>query len=48
MLKTAIAMSIVIAGAVVIYETVNQDSWWYASELAMAWDATASWARNLV
>jgi hypothetical protein len=46
MLKTAIAMLIVIAGAVVIYETVNQD--WYTSGLAMAWGAAISWARNLV
>ena len=45
-LKTAIAMLIVIAGAVVIYETVNQD--WYTSGLAMAWGAAISWARNLV
>jgi hypothetical protein len=45
-LKTAIAMLIVIAGAVVIYETVTQD--WYTSGLAMAWGATVSWARNLI
>jgi hypothetical protein len=47
-LKTALAMSIVIAGAVVIYETVHQDSWWYSSGLAMAWGAAVSWARNMV
>jgi len=46
LLKTAIAMFIVIAGAVVIYETINQD--WYGSGLAMAWGAAISWARNLV
>jgi hypothetical protein len=47
-LKTALAMSIVIVGAIVIYETFHQDSWWYGSGLAMAWGATVSWARNLV
>jgi hypothetical protein len=47
-LKTAIAMLIVIAGAVVIYETVNQDPWWHTSGLAMAWGATVSWVRNLI
>jgi hypothetical protein len=33
-------MSIVIAGAIVIYETFHQDLWWYGSGLAMAWGAT--------
>lgn len=47
-LKTGLAMSIVIVGAVVIYETFQQDSWWYGSGLAMAWGATVSWVRNLV
>ncbi len=47
-LKTAFAMSIVIVGAVVIYETFQQDSWWYGSSLAMAWGATVSWVRNLI
>ncbi len=47
-LKTALAMSIVIVGAVVIYETFQQDSWWYGSSLAMAWGATVSWVRNLI
>jgi hypothetical protein len=46
--KTAVAMSIVIIGAVAIYEACHQDSWWYGSGLAMAWGATVSWARNLV
>ncbi|MGB5184456.1 MAG: hypothetical protein WBO12_20020 [Xanthobacteraceae bacterium] len=48
MFKTALAMSIVIGGAIVIYETFHQDSWWYGSSLAMAWGATVSWARNLI
>jgi hypothetical protein len=48
MLKTAVAMSVVIAGAILIYEISHQDSWWYGSGLAMAWGATVSWARNLV
>jgi len=47
-LKTAVAMSIVIAGAIVIYEALHQDSWWYGSGLAMCWGAMVSWARNLV
>lgn len=47
-LKTAVAMSIVIAGAIAIYETLHQDSWWYGSGLAMGWGAMVSWARNLV
>ncbi len=47
-LKTGLAMSVVIVGAVVIYETLHQDSWWYGSGLAMAWGATVSWVRNLV
>ena len=47
-LKTGLAMSIVIAGAIAIYETFHQDSWWYGSGLAMAWGATVSWVRNLV
>ena len=46
--KTALAMSIVIVGAIVIYETVHQDSWWYGSGVAMAWGATVSWVRNLI
>jgi hypothetical protein len=46
--KTALAMSIVIVGAIVIYETFHQDSWWYGSGLAMAWGATVSWVRNLI
>jgi hypothetical protein len=46
--KTALAMSIVVAGAIVIYETFHQDSWWYGSGLAMAWGATVSLVRNLV
>jgi hypothetical protein len=46
--KTALAMSIVIVGAIVIYETFHQDSWWYGSSLAMAWGATVSWVRNLI
>jgi hypothetical protein len=46
--KTALAMSIVVAGAVVIYETFHQDTWWYGSGLAMAWGATVSVVRNLV
>src|ERR1700745_797155 len=29
MFKTALAMSIVICGAIIIYETFHQDSWWY-------------------
>jgi hypothetical protein len=48
MFKTALAMSIVIVGAIVIYETFHQDSWWYGSGLAMAWGATVSWVRNLI
>jgi hypothetical protein len=47
-LKTALAMSIVIAGAVVIYQAFHHDTWWYGSGLAMAWGATVSWVRNLV
>jgi hypothetical protein len=47
-LKTALAMSIVIVGAIAIYESFHQDSWWYGSGLAMAWGATVSWVRNLV
>jgi hypothetical protein len=47
-IKTALAMSIVIVGAIVIYEIFHQDSWWYGSGLAMAWGAMVSWARNLV
>jgi hypothetical protein len=47
-LKTGLAMSIVIVGAIVIYETFHHDSWWYGSGLAMAWGATVSWVRNLV
>jgi hypothetical protein len=47
-LKTAIAMAIVVAGAVVIHETVHQDPWWYGTALAIAWGATVSWARNFV
>jgi hypothetical protein len=47
-LKTAVAISIVIAGAIVIYEALHQDSWWYGSGLAMGWGAMVSWARNLV
>jgi hypothetical protein len=47
-LKTAVAMSIVIAGAIVIYEALHQDSWWYSSGLAMGWGAIVSWARNLI
>jgi len=47
-LKTAVAMSIVIAGAIVIYEALHQDSWWCGSGLAMIWGAMVSWARNLV
>jgi hypothetical protein len=46
--KTALAMSAVVVGAIVIYETFHQDSWWYGSGLAMAWGATVSWVRNLV
>ena len=46
--KTALAMSIVIVGAIVIYETFHQDSWWYGSGVAMAWGATVSWVRNLI
>ena len=46
--KTALAMSIVVAGAIVIYETFYQDSWWYGSSLAMAWGATVSLVRNLI
>jgi hypothetical protein len=46
--KTALAMSIVVAGAIVIYEIFHQDSWWYGSGLAMAWGATVSLVRNLV
>ena len=46
--KTGLAMSIVIVGAVAIYETFQQDVWWYGSGLAMAWGATVSWLRNLV
>jgi hypothetical protein len=46
--KTALAMSIVIAGAILIYETFHQDLWWYGSGLAMAWGATVSWVRNLI
>ena len=45
---SALAMAIVVAGAVVIYETVHQDHWWFGSGLAMAWGARVSWARNLV
>ena len=41
-------MSIVIVGAIVIYETFHQDSWWYGSGFAMAWGATVSWVRNLI
>ena len=41
-------MSIVIVGAVAIYETFQQDAWWYGSSLAMVWGATVSWLRNLV
>jgi hypothetical protein len=41
-------MSIVIAGAVVIYQAFSHDTWWYGSGLAMAWGATVSWARNLL
>lgn len=47
-LKTGLAMSVVVVGAIVIYETFHQDSWWYGSGLAMAWGATVSWARNLI
>jgi hypothetical protein len=47
-LKTGLAMSIVVVGAIVIYETFHQDSAWYGSGLAMAWGATVSWVRNLV
>jgi hypothetical protein len=47
-LKTAMAMSVVIAGAVVIYEAFHENIWWYSSGLAMAWGAAVSWARNLV
>ncbi len=47
-LKTGVAMSIVIVGAVAIYETFHQDAWWYGSSLAMAWGATVSWVRNLI
>jgi hypothetical protein len=47
-LKTAIAMAIVVAGAVVIHATVHQDHWWYGTALAIAWGATVSWARNFV
>jgi hypothetical protein len=46
--KTALAMSIVIVGAIVIYETFHQDSWLYDSGMAMAWGATVSWVRNLI
>jgi hypothetical protein len=46
--KTGLAMSIVVVGAIAIYESFNQDSWWYGSGLAMAWGATVSWVRNLV
>ncbi|MBO0716921.1 MAG: hypothetical protein J2P55_06250 [Rhizobiales bacterium] len=46
--KTALAMTIVIVGAIVIYETFHQDSWWYGSSVAMAWGATVSWVRNLI
>jgi hypothetical protein len=48
MFKTALAMSIVIVGAIVIYETFHQDSWLYDSGMAMAWGATVSWVRNLI
>jgi hypothetical protein len=47
-LKTGLAMSVVVVGAIVIYEAFHQDSWWYGSGLAMAWGATVSWARNLI
>jgi hypothetical protein len=47
-LKTGLAMSIVVVGAIVIYETFHRDSAWYGSGLAMAWGATVSWVRNLV
>jgi hypothetical protein len=47
-IKTAIAISILVAGAVVIHQIVRQEPWWYGSGLAMAWGATVSWARNLV
>jgi hypothetical protein len=47
-LKTGLAMLIVIVGAIAIYETFHQDSWWYGSSLAMGWGATVSWVRNLV
>jgi hypothetical protein len=46
--KTALAMSIVVVGAIAIYETFHQDSWWYGAGMAMAWGATVSWVRNLV
>jgi hypothetical protein len=46
--KTGVAMSIVVAGAIAIYASFNQDSWWYGSGLAMAWGAAVSWVRNLV
>ena len=46
--QTALAMSIAIVGAIVIYETFHQDSWWYGSGVAMAWGATVSWVRNLI
>ena len=47
-IKTTIAISILVAGALVIHEIVRQEPWWYGSGLAMAWGATVSWARNLV
>jgi hypothetical protein len=46
--KTALAMSIVIVGATVIYETFHQESWLYDSGMAMAWGATVCWVRNLI
>jgi hypothetical protein len=46
--KTAVAMAIVVAGAVVIHKTIHQNHWWYGSGLAIAWGATVSWVRNLV